>query len=83
VPLHQVQAPPKHYDSKLSLCSAGDTYVASLKVFRAGMVRSGAQNTRDAVSKGCNIQEFSVVDTLVGDEITLHREGRLRREMSG
>jgi hypothetical protein len=46
--------------------------VASLEVlFRDGMVRSGAQYPRDALSKGCNIQEFSVGDTSVGDEITL------------
>ncbi len=69
VPLRQVQARPTHYNSELSLCSAGGhSYVTSLEVFRDGMVRSGAQYPRDALSKGCNIQEFSVVDTLVGSE---------------
>jgi hypothetical protein len=38
------------------------------------MVRSGAQYPRDALSRGCNIQEFSVGDTSVGDEITLRGE---------
>jgi hypothetical protein len=72
VPLRQVQARPTHINSKLSLCSAGGhSYVASLEVFRDGMVWSGAQYPRDALSKGCNIQEFSVGDTPVGDEITL------------
>jgi hypothetical protein len=36
------------------------------------MVRSGAQYPRDALSKGCNIQELLVRDIPVGDEITLH-----------
>ncbi len=71
--LRQVQARPTHYNSELLLCSTGGhTYVASLKVFRDVMVRSEAQYPRDALSKGCNIQEFSVGDTPVGDEITLH-----------
>ncbi len=68
-PLHQVQARLTHYNSELSLCSAGGH---SLEVFRDGMVRSGAQYPRKALSKGCNIQKFSVGDTPVGDEITLH-----------
>jgi hypothetical protein len=38
------------------------------------MIRSGAQYPRDALSKGCNIQEFSVGDTPVRDEITLHHK---------
>jgi hypothetical protein len=67
VPLRQVQARPTHYNSLLLLCSAGGhSYVASLNVFRDGMVRSGAQYPRDALSKGCNIQEFSAWDTPVG-----------------
>jgi hypothetical protein len=37
------------------------------------MVRSGAQYAREASSKGCTIQEFSVGDTTVGDEMTLHQ----------
>ncbi len=66
----QVQAWPTHYNSELSLCSAGGhSYDALLKVFRDGMVLSGAQYPRDALSKGCNIQEFSV-----GDKMTLHRK---------
>jgi hypothetical protein len=71
-----VQARPTHYNSELSLCSAGrHSYVPMLEVFRDGMVRSGAQYPRDALSKGCNILEFSVGDTPVVDEITLHPLG--------
>jgi hypothetical protein len=40
---------------------------------RDGMVRSGAKQPRDTLSKGCNIQEFSVGDTSVGDGLTLHQ----------
>ncbi len=66
-------ARPTHYNSQLLPCSAGGhSSVTLLKVFRDGMVRSGAQYPRDALSKGCNIQEFSMGDTPVGDEITLH-----------
>jgi hypothetical protein len=38
------------------------------------MVRSGAQDPRDALSEGCDIQEFSVGYTPVGDEITLQQQ---------
>jgi hypothetical protein len=37
-----------------------------------GMVWSGTQYPRDTLSKGCNIQENSVRDTVVGYEFTLH-----------
>jgi hypothetical protein len=40
--------------------------------FRDGMVWSWAQYPKDTLSKGCNIQEFSVGDTSVGDGQTLH-----------
>ncbi len=40
---------------------------------RVGTHRSGAQDPRDALFKGCNIQELSVGDTSVGDTSTLHR----------
>jgi hypothetical protein len=50
-----------------------------LEVFRDGMVPSGAQYTRDTLSKGCNIQEFLVRDTQVGDEITLHPHNRVSK----
>jgi hypothetical protein len=74
VPFRQVQARPTYYNSEQSLCSAGGhSYVASLEVFRDGMVRSGALYPRDSLSKGGNIQEFSAGDTADGDEITLHR----------
>ncbi len=73
VPLRQVQAQSTRYNYELSLCSAGrHSYATLLEVFRDGMVWSGAQYPRDALSKGCNIQESSVGDTPVGDEITLH-----------
>jgi hypothetical protein len=37
------------------------------------MVRSGANYPKSTLSKGCNIQEFSVGDTSVGDGLTLHQ----------
>jgi hypothetical protein len=37
------------------------------------MVRSGTQNPEDALSKGRSIQETSVGDTSVGDELSLHQ----------
>jgi hypothetical protein len=57
---------PTHEQSS----DGGHSYVASLKVF-FGMVRG-------ALSKGRNIQEFSVGDTSVGDELTLHPSKPLR-----
>jgi hypothetical protein len=36
------------------------------------MVWSGTQYPRNALSKGRNVQEISVRDTSVGDELTLH-----------
>jgi hypothetical protein len=39
---------------------------------RVGTHWSGAQFPRDALLKGCNIQELSVGDTSVGETSTLH-----------
>jgi hypothetical protein len=42
---------------------------------RVGTHRSRAEYPRDALFKGCNIQEFPVRDTSVGDTSTLHQKG--------
>jgi hypothetical protein len=74
--LRRMHARPTHRTPPLRSAKARGSWksgVASLKSeLRDGMVRSGAKYPRDTLSKGCNIQEFSVGDTSVGDGLTLH-----------
>jgi hypothetical protein len=45
--------------------------------FRDGMVRSGAKQPRDTLSKGCNIQEFSGRTNIAPTTPVLHLELRI------
>ena len=42
-----------------------------------GWFGHGQNSQRDTLSKGCNIQEFSVGDRSVGDGLTLHQKKKV------